>query len=324
MLHNFYYHMSNNLEKEADAFNKRIEERAGHGFIPDLENGVKCEYFYKSIFRDPYYMKLYFNRSLDFYKHHFSSHFGLRKLKILDVGCGPGVATLELARAGHDVLGIDIASSTIDIANKTAQKYFKNENGGSLEYKVQSLDEVIGKFEVILFSGVLHHLEDLTGSIDKINELLNPNGLLTCLEPFHEKFVKNDAAIVGFLRILLSITGHWYEDNLKNITTHEAFDSFADDILTEYRLERDKHEVDGQSPNDLSHDGNEILEKLRHNFIELETKPCFSFIYRFLGGIRGDDDKAHQIAKLVTLFDTYATANNIMNPNYFLFCGKKK
>jgi diphthamide synthase subunit DPH2 len=123
---------------------------------------------------------------------------------------------------------------------------------------------------------------------------------------------------------MLSITGNWYEEDLQQINSHHKFGALSSDILTEYRLERDKHEVGGQSPNDLSHDGHEILEGLKSSFNEIQIQPFFSFIYRFLGGLRGDDETVKKLADLLVLFDTYATSNKLMNPNYFLFAGAKK
>jgi SAM-dependent methyltransferase len=40
--------------------------------------------------------------------------------KVLDVGCGPGRHALALARAGFDVLGIDISSAFVDLARSEA------------------------------------------------------------------------------------------------------------------------------------------------------------------------------------------------------------
>jgi hypothetical protein len=47
------------LEAEGIAFDARIRERVAAGLIPDLRRAVKCEYFYKSFWRDPHYIDLY-------------------------------------------------------------------------------------------------------------------------------------------------------------------------------------------------------------------------------------------------------------------------
>ena len=55
------------LDEEAGAFDKRIEKRLAAGFIPDLRRAVKCEYFYKSFWRDPQFIQLYLGRIMDGY-----------------------------------------------------------------------------------------------------------------------------------------------------------------------------------------------------------------------------------------------------------------
>lgn len=43
-------------------------------------------------------------------------------MKVLDVGCGPGRHSLELARRGIHTVGVDISSGFIEIAQRTASK----------------------------------------------------------------------------------------------------------------------------------------------------------------------------------------------------------
>ncbi|HET9020214.1 MAG TPA: bifunctional 2-polyprenyl-6-hydroxyphenol methylase/3-demethylubiquinol 3-O-methyltransferase UbiG, partial [Acetobacteraceae bacterium] len=48
------------------------------------------------------------------------ARFGAGPLRILDVGCGAGLAAEALARRGHDVLGIDAAGSALAAAEAHA------------------------------------------------------------------------------------------------------------------------------------------------------------------------------------------------------------
>lgn len=43
-------------------------------------------------------------------------------MRVLDVGCGPGRHSLELARRGFDVIGLDVSSEFVDIATQQAIK----------------------------------------------------------------------------------------------------------------------------------------------------------------------------------------------------------
>ncbi len=315
---------SKKLKSEAEAFDKRIEERRKSGFIPDIRRAVKCEYFYKSFFRDPYFIKLYLgteiNHFLDMLKQY--SH---PKSRVLEVGCGPGYVSLEIARAGYHVTAFDISEKAIDAAKETLASNPFKDGFGSLEYKVSSFDEFQGIFDVVLIRGAIHHMTNPEMVIRKCLDLLESGGLLLCLEPSHEKWRKQDAAQVALIRGLLSLTGNWYEDSLGNeLLDAKKFQEYVDDVYTEYFNERDKNEVGGQSPNDNSSSGEEILVSLRRHFIELEYTPGISFIYRVLGGLRGSDDLIRKMGTYLALYDKQCVDAGFMEPNNFFFAGRKK
>lgn len=314
---------SDNLEKESQAFDERIEERTNAGFIPDVRRAVKCEYFYKSFFRDPYLIKLFLQKEINYFlemlKKH--SHPGSR---ILDIGCGSGYISLELARSGYHVTGIDISSKVIDVAKKTLESNPFKDGFGSLKYHISSFDEFDGKFDVVLFRGVIHHIKNPEKVILRTLDLLNPAGLLMCIEPSHERWRKQDAAQVALVRSLLSITGNWYEASLgENLLEQKNFPEYIHEVYTEYVSERDKNEKNGQSPNDNSSNGRQILEALRKHYDELDYTLGVSFIYRVLGGLRGGDNQIQKIASLLTTYDEFCVENGFMEPNGFYFVGQK-
>ena len=65
-------------------------------------------------------------------KSHFNlkhqSSMPLKNLRILDLGCGPGYFSLELARAGFQVVGVDISDKMISIANKNLKSFRNKKN----------------------------------------------------------------------------------------------------------------------------------------------------------------------------------------------------
>ncbi len=314
-----------NLKAEASAFNQRIQERKNVGFVPDLRRAVRCEYFYKSFWRDPYFINLYLGDIVNNFIRMLRRSGG-RNLRILDVGCGAGYISLELARAGHQVVGIDISSSCIESARDTMKANPFKKGFGSLEYQVMPLSKARGNYDVILFSGVLHHFHNVEKAIYKAIELLSGNnGLILCHEPSHDIWRKDDAAQVALIRGILSLTGFWFEpDVAEDIRLNKnKLDSYIKDILIEYVTERDKHER-GQSPNDNSVSGQKILRCLKKYFMEIEYKPSFSFIYRLLGGLRGSDEVVRKLADFLTIYDKVCVNQGLLRPNYFYFLGKKR
>ena len=289
---------------------------------PTSVEASKCTYFYKSFWRDPHFIKLYADGTVNILLEMLRRHSG-ENLRILDVGCGAGYVSLEFARAGHRVLGIDISSKCIEIAKEYRDKNPFTEGFGSLDYEVRTLDEVTEPFDCVLFSGCLHHFSDPAKAVREATELLPAGGLILAYEPCHEQWRMQDAAQVALIRGLLALTGFWYEEPFELNDGGSKFPTLVQDVHTEYVTERDKDEAGGQSPNDNSASGEVILNALREQLRELEYKPGLSFTYRLLGGLRGPDETVYRIADFLAAYEKYTIENGFLRPNYFCFLGKK-
>ncbi|MGJ8682419.1 class I SAM-dependent methyltransferase [Paraglaciecola sp.] len=317
------------IEAEAEAFNSRITERSQAGFIADLRRNVRCEYFYKSFWRDPKFTDLYVGEMNRNYLRLVSQNLGPNQ-RILDVGCGAGYFSLELAREGHYVTGIDIADKAIDTAQKVLDQNPYKDKFGSLEYRVSSIEELLdsdlqaNQYDAVLFSGVLHHLEDIDSILKMAKTLLSDGGIVLGHEPCHENWTQSDASVVALIRCLLALTNSWHEeiDELLPQYDESSLEQLVSDIKTEYVEERDKTEG-GQSPHDNTFNGKQIIESVRANFDLLEETPSSSFIYRVLGGIRNNIETEHKLAEFLASFDKFGVKNKIINPNYFYFCARK-
>ncbi len=312
----------NNLQAEAEAFNERISTREQAGYIPDLRRAVRCEYFYKSFWRDPHFVHLYLGENVRIFLE-LLQKYGRPGLRILDVGCGAGYISLELARAGHHVLGIDIAESAIASAQRTLATNPFADGFGSLEYKTQPLAEAKGEYDAIVFSGVIHHFENPKKVIKTALDLLPSAGLVLCHEPCHESWREADAAQVGLIRGLLALTGRWYEGHLgERLNDIDGFSSYVKEVHLEYVTEKDPQER-GQSPNDNAASGAQILDALQQSLKMLEYRSGSSFIYRLLGGLRGPAEETHAIADFITTFERYSVREGFLRPNHFFFIGRK-
>ncbi len=312
------------LTLEAEAFNRRSSEREAAGYLPDLRRAVRCEYFYKSFWRDPHFLRLYMGYVVDLFLEQIRRNVA-PGARILDVACGPGYVSLELARNGYDVLGIDIAGTAIASARQTAAENPYLDGFGHLRYETAAFTPdqraaFEGPFDVILFSGALHHFKALDEAMALTSELLAPGGIVIASEPQHAVWTEQDAAQVALIRSLLTLTGFWYQDEAAS--DEPGLDALVKAIHTEYLHERDPGEPGGQSPNDLSHDGPEILEALKRQFDTVETLQTVSFTYRVLGGLRGPQDQINKIADFLAAYDRYAVAKGHLNANAFIFVGR--
>ena len=72
------------------------------------------------------------------------------KMRILDIGCGPGFFTINLSKLGHDVTGIDISSEMVTVAKENAEEQgltcdFKVMNANTLEFPDNTFDLIINR-----------------------------------------------------------------------------------------------------------------------------------------------------------------------------------
>lgn len=99
----------------------------------------------------------------------------------LDYCCGLGGVSLELARQGAFVYGVDISDKRIRTAEKTLAQ-----NGYASQSKFYVMDAEKLKFDndffdIIVCSGVLHHL-DVQIAFPELARVLKPDGKIICME----------------------------------------------------------------------------------------------------------------------------------------------
>lgn len=102
---------------------------------------------------------------------------GISNGRVVDLGCGSGVWAQELARAGYDILGIDISPAMIEIARRRVP---------SAEFRVGSLlKEKLPRCNAVTSLGeCLNYLFDASNNVGQLRKLfhriydaLGPGGL---------------------------------------------------------------------------------------------------------------------------------------------------
>ncbi len=105
----------------------------------------------------------------------------LAGVRVLDAGCGTGVAALSLARRFPevDVTAIDLSAASLDLARTAAkERGLKNVSF----HQATLLDAAtFGSFQYIVASGVVHHMADPVAGFDALRNALTPDGVLMAM-----------------------------------------------------------------------------------------------------------------------------------------------
>lgn len=98
-------------------------------------------------------------------------------LRILDAGCGAGLASQALfgdELHNHEFFGVDISDSI-----ETAKLRFRELGlpASFLQHDLMNLPEHLGDFDIIFSEGVLHHTDSVRAAISAMSKRLSPGGL---------------------------------------------------------------------------------------------------------------------------------------------------
>lgn len=132
-----------------------------------------------------------------------------RPARLLDVGCGAGLAAEALAKLGHEVLGIDAAPEVIGVASAHAAGL-----GLPLSYRVataEALQDEDLRFEVITALEVIEHVADPAAFVQSLAGLLVPGGVvvLSTLNRTRRSYLAAKVGAEFLLRLLPVGTHAW-------------------------------------------------------------------------------------------------------------------
>jgi 2-polyprenyl-3-methyl-5-hydroxy-6-metoxy-1,4-benzoquinol methylase len=102
--------------------------------------------------------------------------------RVLEIGCGEGVSSVQLAALGARVTGVDLSQTSLDVARRFAEA-----NGVSAEFICKNLEtDDLGwdSYDVVWCDNILHHVVPaLPEVLGKLRAMLRPGGWFIAREP---------------------------------------------------------------------------------------------------------------------------------------------
>ena len=134
----------------------------------------------------------------------------LQGKKVLDVGCGGGILTDAMARAGAQALGIDLATKSL----KVAQLHALEAQTPNVQYREVAVEALAAEqpesFDVVTCMEMLEHVPDPSSIVRACAQLVKPGGHV-----FFSTLNRNAKSFV------FAIVGAEYVLNLLPRGTHE-------------------------------------------------------------------------------------------------------
>lgn len=126
---------------------------------------------------------------------YIAERVALKGARVLDVGCGGGILSESLARAGADVTGIDLAPKVLEVA-----RLHLHESGLRVDYREIAVEalaaEMPGAFDAVTCMELLEHVPD-PGSVVGACAALLKTGSRLFLSTLNRTPLAFGAAIAG-------------------------------------------------------------------------------------------------------------------------------
>jgi 2-polyprenyl-6-hydroxyphenyl methylase/3-demethylubiquinone-9 3-methyltransferase len=136
--------------------------------------------------------------------------------RVVDVGCGGGILADSMARRGAEVLGIDLATKAL----RVAQLHAIEAATPRIEYREVAVEALAAEqpegFDVVTCMEMLEHVPDPGATLGVLGRLVKPGGQLF-ISTINRNFKSFALAIVGaeYLARLVPRGTHEYERLLK-------------------------------------------------------------------------------------------------------------
>lgn len=140
---------------------------------------------------------------------------------VLDAGCGPGVHSIRIAKAGYHVCAIDISNMMLSEARRRAEAENVTDKIDFYQKDLTKLDFADNSFRYVFSWGVIIHIPDAEKALDELARIVKPGGKLalyitnkTAVDHKIESFMRiiTRKPLTGLQHLALG-DGIWYDMN---------------------------------------------------------------------------------------------------------------
>ena len=131
-------------------------------------------------------------------------------LSLLDIGCGGGIVSNQLARLGYQVTGVDLSRESLEIASKydtTKTAVYLEANAYDLPFDNDSLD-------IVTCLDTLEHVDNPSRLVQEAHRVLKPGGLF-----FYHTFNRN---FISWL-IIIKVVEWFIKNTPANLHIYKLF-----------------------------------------------------------------------------------------------------
>lgn len=149
-----------------------------------------------------------------------ADRLNLRGARVADVGCGGGLLSEALAKAGARVTGIDLGEKVIEIARLHMHESRLETPNLEIDYRVQSSADLAAaeaeSFDAVCCMELIEHVPDPAALVGDLARMLKPGGVLV-MSTLNRTPAAFGAAILGaeYLMRMLPRGTHHYAQFLK-------------------------------------------------------------------------------------------------------------
>jgi len=277
------------------------------GFVADLRNARAWPSLSDSLWRAPYLAQSTFGHAAELIGRFLPS----RPAKILEIGSGTGFLSLEMARAGHQVVALDNDEEAIAVAGATLRTDHRARTSVTYHHcDVAGWSSPPDSFDVAVVSRVLHHLDDLHDRMADVRRWLRPDGRLVCLDFAYDRFDHRSARWLAQVRSLLEAVDAYDTRELARAEPSAAIDR----VLRTWWRDHSEHDL--RTWPDMS-------EALDGHFRQQHLSWHPYLYWEVLADLRGRPTAAveEQLASTIRRWEELWLAEGEMPAVLFLFAG---